>query len=187
MAHDWKGENMKKFDDIAVKETCDVYTIRIPIEHRYRCAWAKIIVDEKNFILSCISDAGNFSHRWPTEEHRTFKKFLTQIDSGYLMRAPELDMEATCKSLKTALFENRRYDNITKKQARKEYDVIEFHENYGSEDLLFQALVDETETFSDDYSWTGDLFVRKHTPGAITFTEIIFPLFQEALKIELCD
>lgn len=184
---------MKKFDDIAVKETCDVYTIRIPNEHKYRCAWAKIIVDEKNFILSCISDAGNFSHRWPNEEHRTFKKFLTQIDSGYLMRkieprATEFDVDATCESLIRALLEYRRDDNITKEQARKEYDIIKWHEDYcSSEDLLFQALVEETETFSDDYSWTSDLFVRKHTPGAITFTEIIFPLFQEALKIELCD
>jgi hypothetical protein len=184
------GRTMKDFNDIATKSVCEVYTIKIPDELRWKCMWAKIMIDEKHSILSCLSDAGDFSYRWPTEDRRTFKQFLTEISPGYLMgkiepRSTVFDMEATCANLKRALFEYRRDDNITKEQARKEYDIIKWQEECNSEDLLMEALMGETETFSDDYNWTGDMFVRKHTPGAITFTESIFPLLQEALRIEL--
>ena len=66
-----------EFNNIATKSTCEVYTLKIPDDLRWRCAWAKIIINENSWMFSCISDAGNFSYRWPYEEHRTFKKFLT--------------------------------------------------------------------------------------------------------------
>ena len=141
-------------------------------------------------MFSCISDAGNFSYRWPSEKHRAFKKFLTEIDTWYLMRKIEprsevFDFEKTVSNLKKELFLARQNRDIDKQETRKTYRAIETLEHENSPDLIIYQLITNTEFFSDDYSWTAGLIVKEHTPGAITFTEIVFPLFQEALKAEL--
>ncbi|MFA5307495.1 MAG: hypothetical protein WC365_08660 [Candidatus Babeliales bacterium] len=181
---------MENFERIAIKSTCDVYTLKMPDDKRFRCMWAKIIIDESAWMFSCISDAGNFSHRWPYESHRTFKKFLTEIDMGYLMRkiephGEEFDYEATIKNIKEHLFESRRNGDIDKKEARKAYKIVEHLDYENSEDLVLYQLIEGHKYFSDDYCWTADLIIKNHSPEAITFTEIIFPMLQEALKIEL--
>lgn len=181
---------LSKFDDLARKSTCEVYTLQIPKDIKWRCAWGKIIIDSDAWMFSCLSDAGNFSYRWPYEEHRTFKEFLTQIDVGYLMRkieprAKEFDFEATVKNIKQKLFESRRCGDLNKYESRAIYVVIQDLEYETSEDLVMHQLIEGHEWFSDDYCWTADLIVKKHTPEVITFTEVVFPLFQEALKIEL--
>lgn len=178
------------FEDLAIKETCEIYTLKIPEEYRWRCAWAKIIIDSKNWMFSCLSDAGNFSYRWSTESHRTFKKFLTEIDMYYLMRkieprATDFDYDKTIKALKEAIFEQRREGNIDKKEAREVYELIEHLDYEYSPDLIMYQLIENTELFSEDYSWTADRMVYNHTPEAITFTEVVFPLLQKALKLEL--
>lgn len=183
---------MKNFDDLAVKNACEVYTLKIPKDLKWRCLWAKIIVDSDSWSFSCLSDAGNFTYRWPYEENRTFKKFLTQIDMGYLMRkieprASEFDYEATIKNVKQHLFESRRSKDIDKKEAREVYTIIENLDYENSVDLVLYQLVKGHEYFSDDYTWTAELVVKNHTPGAITFTELVFPLLQEALRAECVD
>lgn len=177
------------FEDVAIKETCEIYTLKIPEEYRWRCAWAKIIIDSKNWMFSCLSDAGNFSYRWATESGRVFKKFLTGIDMCYLMRkieprATDFDYDKTVKALKEAIFEQRREGNIDKKEAREVYAVVENLDYENSPDLIMHQLIEGTKFFSDDYCWTADHMVYNHTPGAITFTEVVFPLFQKALKFE---
>lgn len=152
--------------------------------------WAKIIIDDSSWMFSCISDAGNFSYRWPSERHRTFKKFLTQIDMGYLMRkieprAKNFDYELTIKELKNSIFEQRRENNITKEQAKKDFEALKYLEYENSPDLIMYQLIENTKIFSDDYSWTADKMVYNHSPEAISFTEVVFPILQEALKTEL--
>jgi hypothetical protein len=185
-----EGGNELEFNDIATKSTCEMYTLKIPENLEWRCIWAKIIIDENAWMFSCISDAGNFSYRWPSESHRTFKKFLTQIDMGYLMRkieprAEEFNYEETIKRLKKWLFQDRREGIISKESARSDYTALNYFEYENSPDLLMNYLVENTKLFSEDYSYTAEHFKYDYTPEAITFTEVVFPLLQEALKIEL--
>lgn len=182
--------DVNKFDYLASKSTCDVYTLKIPKDIQWRCAWAKIIIDSDACMFSCISDAGNFSYRWSYEEHRTFKQFLTEIDMHYLMRkiepkATEFDYEATVKNIKEHIFESRRDGSLNEKEARKVFEIVNHLEYENSEDLVIYQLIEGHEYFSDDYCWTAELSVKKHNLGAIAFTEAVFPLLQEALKIEL--
>lgn len=183
---------MDNLNDMAIKNMCEVYTLKIPENLKHKCLWAKIMIDENAWMFSCISDCGNFSYRWPSESHITFKKFLTQIDTGYLLRKIEpfptkFNQEATFKNLVRALIEQRREGNITKEQAREDMNVIKEFEFDGSEDLLMERLLYHTKTFSGDYEWTANLMVKEHTPGAITFVKDIFPLLQEVLKIEVAS
>jgi hypothetical protein len=181
---------MDNLNDIAIKSTCEVYTLKIPNNLKWRCAWAKIIIDENSWMFSCISDTGNFSYRWPSESHRVFKKFLTQIDMGYLMRkieprANKFDYEETISRLKKWLFQDRREGTISKETARGDYEALLDFEYENSPDLLMNHLTENTKLFSEDYSYTADHFQYNHTPEAITFTEVVFPLLQEVLKIEI--
>ncbi len=185
-----EGEKMKEFDDLAKKETCEIYSLKIPNDMQWRCQWAKIIIDSDLWLFSCLSDAGNFSYRWPVEDNRTFKKFLTEIDMGYLMRkieprATEFDFESTIKNIKEHLFESRMSDDIPKVEAREVYELLKHLDYDNSEDLVIYQLIEGHKYFSDDPCWTVDLTVKKHSPEAITFTEVVFPLFQDSLKAEL--
>ena len=181
---------MKAVGELAIKSMCDVYTLKIPEELKWRCMWAKITIDENAWMFSCVSDAGNFSYRWRSENQRTFKKFLTQIDTGYLMkkiepRTQEFDFEATVKNIKQHLFESRHSGDIRKKEVRKAYELVEHLDYENSADLVLYQLIEGHKYFSDDYSWTAELIVKNHSPEAITFTELVFPLLQEVLKIEI--
>ncbi len=181
---------MNRFDEIAAKSSCDVYTLKIPEDMRHRCLWAKIIIDNDAYVLSCVSDCGNYAYRWLSKEKKTFKELLVTMDRRYLLRKIEpyrtvYNHDETISNLKKAIFEQRRERNITKEQARKDFTVIGEFEYDGSEDLLMERLMNHTTTFADDINWTADQMVKDYTPGAITFIEVLFPLLQEALKIEL--
>lgn len=171
----------------AKKSTCDVYTLKIPKEQNWRYLWAKIYVDSQTWSFACLSDAGNFSYRWPTESHRTFEKFISEIDMGYLCRKLNprkyYNHQKTIRNLKKEIKRALKEEEMTKQQADEEYRVIDSLE-FESEDLTISSLLDNSKYFSD-YEYIEDYLEREFSPQVATFLEFIFPLFQKALKEEL--
>jgi hypothetical protein len=65
---------------IVTKSTCERYDLRWK-----NCGWAIITIDENGGVFNCQSDYGDYSYCWPHHSRESFKHFLCEINTGYLL------------------------------------------------------------------------------------------------------
>lgn len=179
---------------VVKKTTMERYDIRINNENKWRCLWAVISISDDGF-FNAQTDCGDFSYRWGAFGD-CFKSFLVEINGDYLYskiatKDEFVDGEETVKQFKTRLLERRREGEIDEYDVREAWDEIEelseetyrmspdgFHYALQAKDALSQALPD----IYDDL----DLVFRKDT-AALTFCEVVMPIFVESLRKEITE
>jgi len=163
-----------------------------------KCLWAKINLDcgDESVNVMISSDYGDFSHYWGRCGMNP-KKFLTTIDMHYAMKklmhgtdnlyCP--DSNERLKSFKKLIIEKRKYNYITKEEARIAWnriiriinrtgdnDEVYFNECFNSEE--FENIIYDIESIPMD---------TKMKNMVIEFWEDIWLPFIEYLKKEIED
>lgn len=174
------------------KSFMERYDIRINNENNWRCTWATISISEDGF-FNAQTDCGNFSYNWNAFGD-SFKEFLLEINDGYLYnkiaRKEELvDGEATVKTLKTEILNERKSINIDEFEAREAWEELEELETECyrvSPEVFHYALADRyvvNKVISDIYEVLDIVYLKDNE--AQTFCEVVMPIFVEILKKEL--
>lgn len=176
------------------KSIMERYDIRINNENNWRCAWATISISDDGF-FNAQTDCGDFSYRWGSFGD-CFKSFLLKINDGYLYskisRKEELvDGEATVRTLKVNMLNERKSDNIDEVEAREAWEELEELESECyrmSPESFHYALADKeivNEVFSDIYEVLDIIYLKD--AEAQTFCEVVMPIFVKILKKELAE
>jgi hypothetical protein len=151
----------------------------------FHCGWAIILLDDTG-TFTTVSDYGNYGYRW-TSFGDNFREFLSHIDNGYLMSKithgwdKKIDLEATARGVKDYILEQRRSGDLSKEDARTEWDLVE--ENLCDDDQCgFQNWCVNTE-IGDSWEFAVNAVDRQ----AEAFIEHVWPRFVELLKADLED
>lgn len=139
-----------------------------------------IITDDGYF--STVSDYGNYAFWW-SHAGSCFRRFLTNIDAGYLLgkisRSSEYDGDRTVKAARRHILEQRKEGGVTKEWAREEWDLINDHSSLDSRESFAMwwqnTKIDCAHEFSV-FDFPGD---------AKAFATIAFPAFVKVLVAEL--
>lgn len=153
------------------------YAVRMP----GTSVWARIwITDDGCF--STVSDHGNYGYWWGCPGCE-FRKFLTGIDSSYLIRKlaageHELNEQRTVDAVKELILRQRRSRSITADRAADEWRRLratDFNDEVSRSDwYLHTSLEDAHEV------------LRYEPPMQVRmFAKCLWPIFVEQLKAEL--
>lgn len=147
--------------------------------------WAIFFLDEIG-CFAALSDYGDWSYRWNIrglDEGVTFRHFLLQCDDDYILRkiAPiqEYDPESTLQGIKETILGMRREKQLTKEEARDEWELPDRHEGLCDE-FQFWGWTQDTE-LSD----THEFHCTKHSDRAKVFLKQCMPRLREAIKHDL--
>lgn len=164
------------------KSTVEVYKIR----NAKNSAWADITIDghEKSGRLSISSDYGDWAYYW-SHCGSSFKDFLCNLDIGYVSGKFGTDryfnFDATIKSWKRQVIDERRAEYLKPSEARELFDEIkEIEEESPGKEGLMHMVWNSTHlsSFSDPHIET-----RIKPTFKIFWNEIWIP-FTEELKKE---
>jgi hypothetical protein len=86
--------------------------------------WAFIYVDEQTGVFSCYSSHGTYAYCWTHIGTKTLKEFLSRLNFDYFMGKTRrdyrrFDPEATVKSIKEYIIEQRKVVALDRDEARK--------------------------------------------------------------------
>jgi hypothetical protein len=147
--------------------------------------WAIFFLDETG-CFAALSDYGDWSYRWNQRglpEETTFRHFLLQCADDYILGkiAPkqEYDDEGSVVAVKETIIGMRREGQLTKDEAREEWDSIETYENFYSEFNFW----DWAKTTS--LSEVSELYTQKYSEQARAFLKHCMPRLREAIKNDL--
>lgn len=146
--------------------------------------WARIWLTSDG-CFTCLSDYGHYGHWWGSPGCE-FRKFLTGIDSGYLIRCLhtgkrlDYDQNETERAVRAAILQGRRDGSLTKDRARDEWEIqrrADFSNEYGFYDWHGTSQLDwETRCNTLKYCYPGQLEA---------FAKRVWPRFVLALRAEL--
>ena len=149
-----------------------------------RQGWAIVVMCEDGY-FSAVSDYGDYAYKWQ-KENGDFREFIMQIadrnESGYFLNKiakKEYDGEETCKAVQRYILESRRDGNLTKEDARTEWENLrdcDWVENEPS----FTRFYDRTKI---DDVW--ELIRRSYPLDAVAFTQNTLPRLAEVIRQEL--
>jgi hypothetical protein len=135
-------------------------------------------------IVTCVSDYGNYGHRWPFnyDKDGDFREWLVDFDTNYIRRkmAPsceEDDVDATRERIMSTLLTMRRAMRITRDQAMEWW--VELH-NIG--DII--DMVNWMRETEFPGAWDHDI-VKVVPPDVRAFEERLLPRLQAAVRAEL--
>ena len=117
--------------------------------------WARVLIEEDTGRVIVVSDYGEWSHCWWSIGNRTIFQFLNQLDSHYMggkFLGAGLRVRSepkTYEKIKKHIIDNRKDNELTKDEARNEWDIVETCFEYGNG---FEEWCGETEFFRD-YPW----------------------------------
>jgi hypothetical protein len=177
------------YDDCTYKKsTCEKYTLRF----NKGWDWAVFTIDETG-IFQCHSSFGDYNYHW-TAFGDSFKKFLTEIDSYYLLNkvANEdyFDLGKYQEKAKAVILALRKKNEINREQARELWEfVMDELEGYGnSYDLVCKEIYENSllnKVYRGDVFYSDFAPERDYSPRAKAFAHNIFPKFVEVLKAEI--
>lgn len=192
------------------KSTMERYDIRLAGENSWRCQWATISISDDG-MFSAQTDCGNFNYSWYSFGE-CFKSFLVEIfskDSDYLYskihdrtKDGRIDVEKTIDNMKKRVIESRKEarnswlskDELNSEEARTLWDELDIIQSSHDEitadafaSLFYYELPKEErdKVFHDEELWYGDLLITTPDREALTFCEVVAPIFAEILKEEL--
>jgi len=99
--------------------TADVYEVRV------RGDWHVFILDEKTGTFASYGTFGTYAYQWQAIGDRTLKQFVAGLDFDYFMNKAkegsytEFDAEKTIVQMKDRVLDMRRWEELTKEQARE--------------------------------------------------------------------
>lgn len=147
-------------------------------EMYYNCMWARFTLDSKNWSLIAQTDCGDYSYSWCTEENRTFLKFLSEINSDYLMRKvsdmTEFDITATKGNVISYLLDEDKYLEDDIRKISDNCDEREFLDELENIDGM-EEYCDLWECIEHDYPISAQVFSR-------VFTECLQPEIKKYLN-----
>lgn len=167
------------------------------------CTWARINISESGD-MTVQSDCGDFAYSWRSFGE-SFKEFLCGImkrDGSYGTylyrkisdhnRERELDVEASHEAMKRDLLEYRREnpERLSEEHARELWNALNdlFKNVEGIHDFYHYAFDQLPETryqvFGDDI-FEMDYVKTLPDMQALTFCEVVAPVFAEVLQEEL--
>lgn len=111
--------------------------------------WAILRLEESTGFVSIESDWGDWSYRWPSYARASsLGSFLNEINVHYAAgkflgeRAREFSPEKTERSVKTAILEMRRRDDLTSETAREEWELASCIRDEGFDVFCHKSTLD---------------------------------------------
>lgn len=153
--------------------------------------WADINIDsgERSGRIQIASDFGDWQYYWGACG-KSFKEFLTKLNIEYCADkfgcGRWFDHAKTITSWKEYLFEQRRNDYVSQKDARTIYEQIKELEDC-DEQNVFNALVWEKHELMELFDHNPDICHDVNPLFKRFWNEIWKPVFVEALKNELTE
>lgn len=147
------------------------------------CMYAKFTFDCDNFILSAVTDCGDYIYKWPVTDSEKFMHLMARINQYYLVgkvsEMTELDVEATRKNILDAI----EYDDADidhKESAKKFIHDLSFSSVY--------ELNEELEDYNDSYcgNYFSDYIVEEYISFDYPFSAQIFgKIFEKYIQPEI--
>lgn len=132
--------------------------------------------------LAILSDYGDYSYRWCwNREDKDIRAFLAGCNAGYVAEKlgynvkSEFDGEATRRAIQEHILDARRWGDLDKEEARREWDAIGSMED----ELGFHSWYSETK-ISDAHE-----FYRTCKPQLQAFMKEVWPRLQARIAAEL--
>ncbi len=149
-------------------------------------SWLGMFLVTHDGAVTTISDYGNYSYWWGSTGMSDIREFLIKISVDYMLgkMAPqsEFDGEAAKKFIKEHILDLRRAGDLTKEEAREEWDLIENADFYDAHGFGYHDWCNSS-SIEGRYE-----FYQSDTPKqAKLFAERVWPYFIAALKKELLD
>jgi hypothetical protein len=172
-------------------QTCERYDIRGSL---HDVSWSIIVIDERCGLFFVQSDWGDFSYRWPHHGRESFKHFLTEVNSGYLIDKlskgyKKFSKSETLKQFCRDIIERRRDGNLSKEEARRVWEYIKIREDdWESSEGLFHVMWEESYNPFAELLYTDPCevpHISVYDSGLLFFVEKVFPVFQQVLKEEI--
>ena len=162
----------------------DVQTWRYSLPNVQGEGWAIIFIDETG-CFTALSDWGDVGYRWNQRglPEGGFKRFLIQCEDSYLIskfgsQRREYDPEATLEAVKHDILQSRRDGQLSKEDAREEWDGLQTYDNLSND-----------HDFSQWYTTTkldaAELHCMRYVRDVTNFVEKVMPRLREVLKAEL--
>ena len=192
---------------IVEHSTCERYTVR---RREGAGDWSIFLLDERGGVLSVQSDYGDYAYCWPRHGRASFKHFLCELDTDYLIdklggRPEYFNGPASIKQVKRRIIEarrerrevsvmdsvrGRRYVEVDRRIAREAWDAADALAEVagsggGSSDLFYDRMMADSRlavVLRDDFY---DLAVYEPKPHLRMFVERLWPAFVHQLRQEL--
>ena len=171
---------------ICRKSQAEVYSIR----PKQGFGWGIFMIDEGTGSLSVISDYENYNYRWGSGCFSgSFKKFLTEIDTGYLLDKVahdciELKFDESVVKWKKEIIEARRENGWEKEKIRELWDDFESIISEYQNEQCIQLKIFESE-LSNIIDVCEGFGVRGYDSSARQFADELWPMFIDVLKKEI--
>jgi len=146
--------------------------------------WAIIHIDANGFFAT-VSDYGNYAYLWTSFGPNDFRKFLAQLDQGYVVGKLTggktiYDGEATLKAIKEHIIGARKEGTYSRGEARHEWGKMVYNREMLSDVREFEEWCDETKI---EEPW--EFHCSEPEPQAVAFYQKVWPRFVELIKAEL--
>ena len=144
--------------------------------------WGFFLLDSAG-MMACVTDYGNYAHKWDAIGDRDFRSFLCGCEQDYLAGKLDSSMhyngDATRKEIRRTICELRREAQLTRDVARTEWDLVDEYDGVYSE--VDFADWHRNTTFSDAY----ELAVYRSSASIVAFCERLWPRLVVLLKEQL--
>jgi hypothetical protein len=170
------------------KSTAERYDIR----PKQGFGWGIFTIDENGGVFHCQSDYGDYSYIWSNHGRESFKHFLCEIDTYYLLKKvaerDDYDHDKCFKKWEKAIIKLRRERDCTKEQARDAWDFIHHElEHQNSYDICCEKFSNSEaiEDIAGDEWWCTFELEKDYSSQAIAFAHKLWPMFIQVLKQEI--
>ena len=146
--------------------------------------WGIFLMDSTG-IFAAVTDYGNYAYSWSHYGEKDFREFIIGLEKSpsYLLgkvarHEYKYDGEETLKFIKKHILEYRRDANVTREEARKEWDLLEEYEleyEYGFNQWYESTSLDDAHEF----------YHESYSASAIGFAKKLIPRLAELLRAEL--
>ncbi len=169
--------------------TVTTYRYHLPPLPKFHDSWSIVFVDSTGCVAVC-SDHGDWCYRWNVQHcgHSDFREFLLGADWHYIAnklgggRREELrvyDGEETRKRIQRYICETRRERDLSKAQARHEWELADSSVEDDGE-VGFNRWLEDTR-LEEAYEFAAYRMSR----GLEHWAKISLPRLQDAIRAEL--
>ena len=149
-----------------------------------------------NGIFTCVTDFGNYGHRWPTQgfHQPDFRKEILRMERGYLLNKlchehKVYSPERTLQLVKECILYNRKCDGLSSDEEKNRKKREKAREAW--DQLAMCDWLCDTHQFSlwyDIQNYINDpseLFCKDYSGCSQRMVDILIPLLKEAIRDEL--
>lgn len=170
------------------KSTC----IRYDIRPKEGFGWGIFTIDENDGLFTCHSDCGDYNYSWPYHGRESFKHFLCEINTDYLLEKVShrnyFNFHKSFESWKKTIIKLRKDRDCSREQARGAWDFIHHElEDCNSYDVCCERIAnsDEINEIAGDEWWYLFEIEKDYSPDVYAFANKLWPMFISILKEEI--